>query len=136
MQQFQKQVDIEESVRLRAFDETPWSNDSGKVKPTEDCKTSKVKPTLDEASMDKSCQFSSPTDSNRSSSSSEGPARISSVHMQDLHHILSQLNYEELAVAHNHLSMDSASTGEFISLEHLDKLLLQNVRTEFYKFNT
>jgi len=32
--------------------------------------------------------------------------------------------------------MDSAATGEFISLEHLDKLLLQNVRSEFYKFNT
>lgn len=31
---------------------------------------------------------------------------------------------------------ESLSTGEYISLEHLDKLLLQDIRTEFYKYNT
>ena len=53
-----------------------------------------------------------------------------------MHHILTTLDYEELSNAHKNLSLDSSASGEFIKLEHLDKLLLQNVRSEFYKYNT
>lgn len=34
------------------------------------------------------------------------------------------------------MSLECTSTNEHINLEHLDKLLLQNVRAEFYKYNT
>lgn len=56
--------------------------------------------------------------------------------MDELHHILSQLDIDELTQAHKNLCMDTNSTEKYISLEDLDKLLLQNVRSEFYKFNT
>ena len=60
-------------------------------------------------------------------------SNLSATPRQDIHGILSQIESEEI---NQHRSADALSTGEFISLEHLDKLILQNVRTEFYKFNT
>ena len=58
--------------------------------------------------------------------------------MANLHQILTQLNYDELSAAHKNLCHDpsSMSQGELIKLEDLDKLLLQNIRGEFYKYNT
>ena len=44
-------------------------------------------------------------------------------------HILSQMEQEQS-------SNEPRRGDEFVSAEHFDKLLLQDIRTEFYKYNT
>lgn len=158
MQQLQNQIDIEESLYLTRNrndqGHNHWNEDSLSHE-SHDKATDLKKPAKQDEKQknqdDKDQKLEgmnnySPNSSNRSnedysnssgvSSQNIGNHNIPNMQMDELHHILSQLDIDELSQAHKNLCMDTNSTEKFISLEDLDKLLLQNIRSEFYKYNT